>query len=157
MRKLQPYHYAWLSAHPERSKDWLRFMMRAGFDIHHLDGDHDNNTADNLVLIEHRDHMRLHGMRGKGRIEMQHVMDAKKAKRLEEFLKEGQQAYETAAALADEYGSQAGFWRRVATAAKMKHGSHATSRAKLWANQNNLPWPLTTYAVVKRQRARQQA
>lgn len=44
--------------------------------MHHLDGDHENDAPGNLVLIEHRDHMRLHGFpagnrlkagRGKGK------------------------------------------------------------------------------------------
>lgn len=34
--------------------------MRDGFDVHHLDGDHENNDPRNLVLIEHTDHMALH-------------------------------------------------------------------------------------------------
>lgn len=44
-------------------------MLIEGFDIHHRDGDHSNNSPDNLVLIEHIDHMRLHGMsNGLGRL-----------------------------------------------------------------------------------------
>ncbi len=35
-------------------------MAREGFDVHHVDGDHENNLPDNLVLIEHRDHFMLH-------------------------------------------------------------------------------------------------
>lgn len=37
-------------------------MLRDGFDVHHLDGDHSNDDPANLALIEHTDHMRLHGM-----------------------------------------------------------------------------------------------
>lgn len=37
-------------------------MLKEGFDVHHVDGDHGNNTPLNLVLIEAVDHMRLHGM-----------------------------------------------------------------------------------------------
>jgi hypothetical protein len=39
-----------------------------GFDVHHLDGDRTNNDPLNLVLIEHGDHMMLHGGRRLGRI-----------------------------------------------------------------------------------------
>ncbi len=59
--KLEPYHFAWLSTHPERDALWLVERLRDGFDIHHLDGDHSNNEPDNLVLIEAGDHLRLHG------------------------------------------------------------------------------------------------
>jgi hypothetical protein len=62
------YHLVWLASHPERSEQWLRDRLKDGFDIHHLDGNHDNNEAQNLVLIEHTDHMALHGGRMLGRI-----------------------------------------------------------------------------------------
>lgn len=62
MRALEPYHYAWLGAHPERTEEWLRRMMAEGFHIHHIDADHYNNDPMNLVLIEGADHLFLHGM-----------------------------------------------------------------------------------------------
>ena len=51
---------AWLEAHPERSSVWLDERIKDGFDVHHLDGDHDNDHPLNLVLIECGDHMMLH-------------------------------------------------------------------------------------------------
>lgn len=62
MTKLEKYHEVWLEAHPYRSEQWLRERLADGFDVHHLDGDHGNNTWDNLVLIDHGDHMWLHLM-----------------------------------------------------------------------------------------------
>jgi hypothetical protein len=59
---------AWLGAHPNRTDDWLKARIKDGFDVHHLDGDHDNNDPANLVLIEHSDHMMLHGGRTLGRL-----------------------------------------------------------------------------------------
>ena len=59
---MEAYHFAWLAAHPDRSEDWLKARLYEGFDIHHMDGDHENNEIDNLVLIEHLDHMRLHSL-----------------------------------------------------------------------------------------------
>jgi len=55
------YHRAWLALHSNRDEAWLREKLREGFDVHHLDGDKANEAPENLVLIEHLDHMRLHG------------------------------------------------------------------------------------------------
>jgi hypothetical protein len=60
---MEEYHAIWLSNHPDRDEVWLRGQLAEGFDIHHLDGDRDNNIPENLVLIEHLDHMRLHGLK----------------------------------------------------------------------------------------------
>lgn len=66
---MKPYHIAWLKSHPHRSARWLARRLRDGFDVHHIDGDQDNNDPSNLILIEHTDHMRCHGMRnGVGRL-----------------------------------------------------------------------------------------
>lgn len=62
MAGLSSYHYAWLAAHPWRTKEWLISMLADGFHIHHVDGDHSNDDPRNLVLIDGVDHMRLHGM-----------------------------------------------------------------------------------------------
>lgn len=59
-KQLLPHQSAWLTAHPNRSEEWLRERMRDGFDVHHVDGDSRNNDPDNLVLIEGSDHMLLH-------------------------------------------------------------------------------------------------
>jgi hypothetical protein len=59
---LRDHHKAWLAAHPDRSADWLKRMLVEGFQVHHIDGDHDNNHPSNLALIEGNDHMRLHGL-----------------------------------------------------------------------------------------------
>jgi hypothetical protein len=59
-RELKSYHAAWLSAHPDLTKEWLWQKLREGFDVHHLDGDHSNDDPLNLILIYHPDHMMLH-------------------------------------------------------------------------------------------------
>lgn len=66
--KLEIYHHIWLECHPHRSENWLIERLKDGFDIHHLDGNHDNNDPKNLALIEHTDHMMIHGMSGLGRL-----------------------------------------------------------------------------------------
>lgn len=58
---LDKHHRAWLDAHPHRSASWLKARLADGFDVHHADGDHSNNSPRNLFLIEATDHMRLHG------------------------------------------------------------------------------------------------
>ncbi len=58
---MQSYHFAWLTVHPHRSKEWLVDKLADGFDIHHIDGNHANDDPKNLVLIETVDHLRLHG------------------------------------------------------------------------------------------------
>lgn len=57
---MELHHVAWLAAHPERSQQWLEERMRDGFDVHHLNGNHDDNDPLNIVLIECGDHMMLH-------------------------------------------------------------------------------------------------
>jgi len=61
--RLKNYHLVWLSNRPDRTEEWLLRMMDEGFHMHHLDGNHDNDDPDNLVLIEGGDHMRVHGMK----------------------------------------------------------------------------------------------
>lgn len=66
---METYHLAWLTMHPNRNEEWLQEKLKEGFDVHHIDGNHGNNEPTNLVLIEHLDHMRLHGsVMGKGRM-----------------------------------------------------------------------------------------
>jgi hypothetical protein len=60
---MEEYHYVWLASHPDRDEKWLRDKLYEGFDVHHLDGNHSNNDPNNLVLVEHEDHMRLHNLR----------------------------------------------------------------------------------------------
>lgn len=57
---MKAHHASWLKAHPERNQAWLEQALEQGFDVHHLDEDHSNNMPENLVLIEHTDHFRIH-------------------------------------------------------------------------------------------------
>ena len=58
---LENYHKVWLANHPDYDEAWLQTALKAGFDIHHLDGNHNNDAFENLLLIESCDHLRLHG------------------------------------------------------------------------------------------------
>ena len=59
---MNKHQKTWLKANPHRSAIWLREKLTDGFDIHHLDGNHDNDDPLNLLLIEVMDHMRLHDL-----------------------------------------------------------------------------------------------
>lgn len=61
--KLDEHHLAWLSVHKGRTEEWLARCLADGFDVHHMDGNHENNDPGNLVLIEAADHMYLHNGR----------------------------------------------------------------------------------------------
>jgi hypothetical protein len=60
-------HKVWLSSHPARTAEWLADRVRDGFEVHHIDGDGENNAPENLVLIERADHQMLHSNRMLGR------------------------------------------------------------------------------------------
>ena len=73
MSGMKPYHKAWLSAHPERTEQWLKERLADGFDVHHVNGDHFDDHPDNLALIEFnrpcedsRVRRRLHAARRSG-------------------------------------------------------------------------------------------
>lgn len=66
--KFETYHIAWLGAHPWYTAAWLKSKLVEGFDVHHIDGNHGNDDPNNLVLIEHSDHMMMHGGRFMGRL-----------------------------------------------------------------------------------------
>lgn len=59
---MNKHQKAWLKANPHRSAAWLKEKLADGFDIHHLDGNHDNDDPLNLLLVEVMDHMRLHDL-----------------------------------------------------------------------------------------------
>ena len=133
MKPLLPHHSAWLSAHPERSEEWLRDRCRDGFDIHHIDGNHGNNDPANLVLIEHRDHMMLHaGQRLKGRAHAANIKDRLKMRPSAI----GRTCY--------EMRSMGYRWTDVAFLVGIDGegaGAKATSRAQKYAEANGLSLP----------------
>ena len=57
---LPAHHLACLLVHPHRTRHWFVEKLKDGFDVHHLDGNHENNEPSNLALIEHTDHMAVH-------------------------------------------------------------------------------------------------
>lgn len=87
---MQEHHKVWLKAHPNRSKEWFKERLKDGFDIHHMDGNHENNDPLNLVLIEHEDHNRLHGFPDSlSRIRVVDIKEQKRKERLARNEKRG--------------------------------------------------------------------
>lgn len=73
-----PHQRAWLEAHPYRTWDWLQRIQLEGFDIHHIDGNRDNNSPDNLILVETSDHEGvIHGRLRSIAEQIQRRLDAK--------------------------------------------------------------------------------
>jgi len=124
---MEPYHHAWLSAHPNRDEDWFKRQIAEGFDIHHLDGNRENNDPANLVMIEHLDHMRLHGMACNRLKQPEKRKYPRKA-----ALRRGKVAY--------EMFKSGKTWDELASYSKY----YTTKNAELYAVTNNLPWPIRT-------------
>lgn len=118
--------------HPERTAWWLIDHIRDGFDIHHVDGNHANNDPQNLALIEHRDHMCLHGSPSLRR-------DAKALAAREQeadTIKDAYTRYRNA-------GPGGTTWKDVVTELNYLN-SNLPSRAHEWAIRNGMPWPIFT-------------
>lgn len=128
---MKDYHEIWLSAHPERTREWLEDKLRDGFDIHHGDGNHTNNDATNLFLIECRDHMQIHG----GSIS-RIFSSGEKARREAERMETGRLAYELKTPLLS--------WMEIGMALRpdsQQPQALARGLAKQYARMNNLPFP----------------
>jgi hypothetical protein len=131
---MNPHHEAWLAAHPERTAVWLAERIADGFDVHHVDGDRENNAPDNLILIEHTDHMSIHGLNVRERA--QEAARQKAEAKLRVKLQKGESAY----ALRESGLS----WPEVAAQVYggRRGGSIATNAAKAYAQYHGLPWPI---------------
>lgn len=136
----QDYHLAWLMSHPERSSEWLRSKFREGFEIHHVDCDRSNNAPENLVLIEHEDHMRLHG---KSRILSKFISD-KRERELKARDARNKQCYEMRR---DENMT----WAQISAAL---NAPSPQARALCYAKEHGAPWPLPQNEAMREARRR---
>ena len=123
---MQKHHEAWLAAHPFKSKQWLSWMTREGFDVHHIDGDHDNNDPKNLCLIYNSDHMMLHNGGTRPPCRVQYLKSGPKGPR-KETLSMGGFAYR------QKQGGKT--WREIGPRRLMQS-------AKRYAEHEGLPWPI---------------
>lgn len=131
---MKSYHVAWLSVHPERTEEWLSARLKDGFDVHHLDGNHDNDDPGNLVLIECGDHLMLHGTHR--RITRLDNFKNRNEKAKTEAIRKGRAAY---------HGYLSSFaWGAVAEGMGLDwtNGDKARSLAGKYAAANGLKWPL---------------
>ena len=139
------YKEIWLQKNPHRSRQWLTERLMDGFDIHHMDGDHSNNDPDNLVLIEHADHMAIHGLSMMSRKPLQ-FRPIIKPEPTEFELEMWCCAYELAVELAKT--RKGGVWTRVARQMIEKYAGQGLYNdavfrmAKRWAERAELPWPI---------------
>ncbi len=133
-------HRAWLTKHENITAEWLGGAIAEGFQIHHIDCNHENNSPDNLLLIFGRDHMYIHGlnsnfarMANKSRNEW-----ICKRKNMYERIKVGEKGYEL---------RQSGMkWREVAETLGYTDGNiaiTASNATRQYAKYNKLEWPIT--------------
>lgn len=137
---MKEYHLIWLSAHPERGQGWLCARLLDGFDIHHVDGDHENNVAENLILIEHRDHFMLHSAgRPSATLRLDNRGPTKKT------LRRGRVGYELRKQ-GYSWSAAAAFLTNIEGADCGHRGLMAAT--KVFTATNNLPWPIPVTKVA---------
>lgn len=129
MTTLRSYHHVWLESHRNRTEEWLCERLADGFDIHHIDGDGDNDSPANLVLIECGDHMRLHGHPNFLRI----GMESQKRRRAEQRLRTAAIAY---TALSEGHD-----WRSLERLTGYG-AAYGERLARQYAKTENLRWPV---------------
>jgi hypothetical protein len=126
---MKTYHQVWLDAHPRRTPEWLAAVIDEGFEVHHIDGDRENNTPENLVLVEELDHSMLHR-------DKRNLSVTKKQERgmKPETIKNGRAAYEARA--------EGHRWNRIPKIIGVKYGYKSLMvTARRYAKENNKPWP----------------
>jgi len=144
----QSYHLVWLSVHPDRSPEWLKDKLRDGFDIHHVDGDHENDVPSNLVLIEAVDHMRLHGMKladgiQKWRSKKRVVVVEKPSPKAKASDAEARAIYEMKIETSGSWAAFAKIYygKKPSSAAWCDIGASLSNKARTYASRNGLNWP----------------
>lgn len=120
---MKPHHKAWLDSHPEYDLAWFVQAVEAGFDVHHIDGDSTNDDPDNLILVEHSDHMKIHGRDPLWQ----------PRRRGDEYMTLSQRAYEM------KISDRSMTWKRISEQLGV---NQAVAYAKWWATANDLEWPL---------------
>lgn len=139
---MQDYHRIWLEKHPHRSEEWLKERLSEGFDIHHADGDRSNNDHDNLMLIDHVDHMGLHG------IPLNRMARRYKERRKSDFERRKKERYDLGKTFYEErqsrmswpdiYEKHYGKIDRI----NLNAGAKVANVAKDYAKKAGLPWPI---------------
>ena len=144
---LQKHHAAWLAAHPDKTPEWLQAVLSMGFHVHHIDGNYVNNAADNLVLIEGVDHLRLHNSPGSLRTKLR----SKTELAIERRASAGAVAYDAVARGAE--------WRHMPMVCGYSV-KLAKSAARRHAEIHHKPWPpvvIEAWTKLKRRHTRRSA
>lgn len=129
---LGPHHLAWLSAHPTRNPVWLLMMLADGFEVHHLEGKHNNNDPNNLILVEHVDHRRLHGKKGQA---FSNELNEERRQKIKHDLAMGEIAYEARIT--------ASCWQDVQDSMPAGFKGDIPMVARLYAAATERPWPFS--------------
>lgn len=125
---MNEHHEAWLRAHPDRSRTWFLTRLAEGFEVHHLDSDPTNNRPENLVLLEERDHKRVHSLH----------MARERTEREAEAAVLGRLIYE---ARVEPMMWREAYERVVGTDTPLGGCARAQHLAKLYADRAGRPWP----------------
>lgn len=137
--KMKEYHLVWLDAHSDRTEKWLLDRLADGFDIHHLDGNHENNISTNLILVECQDHMLLHS--GVSDVSLSRMSKRASALRHEKPKQSKLVTYR----LAYEMFGKGLSWRQISAhfgwSEKARPGSKARIYAYKWSQMTGLNWP----------------
>jgi hypothetical protein len=112
--------------------------------MHHIDGNHDNDAPENLVLIYHPDHMLLHAGRRLIRRAPIKALPRRKGPK-PDTLRRGKIAYEYA--LQAERSGERGVWGNAdefvaSTLGIDRFSAKSESSARAYAVSNGLRWPL---------------
>lgn len=128
-------HQAWLDNHPGYDYNWLRQAIEAGFDVHHIDSDHDNNDPGNLLLVEKGDHSKIHNLKfGKNNRRNGWF-------NLEDRVGRGEHAYRDRIDSGDSWGD-IGNRLGLSGESRTSPASKAISLAKAYAVYHGKLWPL---------------
>jgi len=134
---LKPHHQAWLNAHPNHNEVWMLTAISAGFDVHHVDQDKENNDPDNLLMIERDDHMKIHGM--------VHFLNKKDNPSWDSYAKRislGESGY-------NMRSNTNMSWLEIAQKLGYKKDGQAINVTKAYASYHKLQWPIPHHAECK--------
>ncbi len=132
---------AWLTKHPNVSQQWLVGAQSEGFELHHIDCNHDNDSPDNILLIFGRDHKYIHGISSSFGLMANKSRDAWICKRESDYIriKLGEKGYtlRQSGMKWPDVGIALGYAGR-----RGQQGGSAANATRQYAKYNKLTWPI---------------